>query len=364
LSRRIYLILFIISFFALLTSAVFSQVKVGTEALQMAQLSSSARSNGMGMVSVLLSDNNSFYFNPAQLGFNDNRYGSISFYPVSSEFFLNSDFRSENATINLSKLFLPGESSVNLVAGVQHNYLGSGTLVERTYGNSVDDYPIEGVLGASRIFQYKSNITKISLGMKINGDVEIGFGAALSFFEEKVIGYKVDGVIHDFGGAIKIPIIKRTNKDGNNKINNWENSLSFSASLTNIGGKVTFIDKPFNITQVAYIGSSYYITYWKDDDKLFSVLPVIEWELLLGDYDETTFKTGIELGYSDALFVRRGYVRNPNDDNFSTYGIGLSLKGIKDFLPGYNVEVQYAHTNEMQSLDHNGIDYIEIILSF
>ena len=73
------------------------------------------------MVSVLLSDNNSFYFNPAQLGFNDNRFGSITFYPVSLDFFVNGVFRSENATINLSKIILPHESNINLVAGVQRN---------------------------------------------------------------------------------------------------------------------------------------------------------------------------------------------------------------------------------------------------
>lgn len=179
--RRVIIV--IIIFFAIASSGI-AQDKVGTYN-QYYTYSAQASTNGMGEVGVSFSSDNSYYFNPANLGLLafDNKI-------ITSGYLKKTDFIF--IEMYSSHLSFPIKLSENMRLGIGYSYTKIGSDVEVTNY----EYP-EGTGEISFVGDYNHRLG-IGLGIKKKLDIALGLGCSL--IKENIFDIHNSTIAFDLGG--------------------------------------------------------------------------------------------------------------------------------------------------------------------
>ncbi len=326
---------------ALTASTAYPQAKVGTSVTGFLELSPSVRSNGMGTVGVMLTDHESAYYNPAALGFLDNKYASVSFYPRKARLveFMDSSSIEYNSTVLTARLpdrVWSNSLPVGIGIAYQHLSYVDGPYIERTY----DGIPTE------RTFFWKDYADCFSVGIGYSGVVDVGVGVTYKDLSEEVVDYKGSGDAFDFGLLFRAPLnglfLSQPHGDGYR----LRSSLLLGMSVSNYGSSFKFMGGDYVLPKTGRFGCGMELVYGSERMRWLSLLPAYEMEVLFPGDDQRTGKFGMEAGLADALFLRVGTV-NAQEGlvGFDTYGIGVSSRGIKQMLLGDRLDVPASNLN-------------------
>jgi len=380
----------IVSIFIILvfTSSIFSQISRSLSeeddvfAKEILMSSSSVRSNGMGMIGVILTDGQSFTNNPATLGFMGNEYFSSSIYLKKSRAYEYSPVRifpagsamsrldntidtpyynNVNFSINLNKFTNPKNTIINVGIGYSRNNL--------TYGNrdwllGTDDTRQNepDVLYVPGKFDDHINIYSIGMSYKTSIDLGIGISYKNTNFSLNHTKYKSD--LFDLGLLLHIPLDKLTSAINKNANNKFESKLILGMSVVNLGNDIKIDTQVLSPPKYSRFGAGLDLALVKDNYRLFSIYPAIQYDYLFYTDNSHTTRLGLEVGLVELLYLRTGrisyqnvqdfifrddgsafeYSREPlttssdDENSFTTFGFSLSTKGIKYLLLGKRLE--------------------------
>jgi hypothetical protein len=344
----------------LLISTSFSQAKVGTTGAQFLDFTTSVRSSGMGGVGVALIDRQAFAYNPASLGLSDMRFGSISL--LFPPFDLGPEGSGLNYNvINASSRILKEPEGWNLTIAAQRIYLGSGSMMERTYEQGTYE-------GTGQFFTASDHAYSLTVATAHTGKVGIGFGGTVRGIAEHFYDYSATGFAIDLGGIVSIPLVSPTHPTTRPAP---IMRLTSGVALRNFGPDMKFIEKKYPLPKNFLIGTAL-------------DLRTANWSMIASVEMETTTKLkrtdeqfGLEIGYRDATWGRIG--RTGDSDmsaRLTTFGASLSMRGIVDrvispsdqsssktgFFRRVDLIVSYASSFTVNYSGLDGDDYIQIEL--
>lgn len=358
------------SFFVMMTTLVLFSFNTlaQTTAVPFLLISSSPESNGQGTTSVSRQTDDPFVvnYNPAHLGGMQNNF-SVSFYPTKTSWLPGLGLK--DLTYN-SYVFCGGTNlkeylSVPLSIGLAYSRvdLNLGTFY-RTSSSGPD---------VISTFNAEEHNDALSIGLGLNLGVRLALGITFRNIESNLgnagtaneIGSgKASAWSRDYGFLLDIPVIELAANEATltNDIKPIFN-ISFGSALTNIGGKMTYIDKaqadplPRNIS----IGTSIEmgLKLIKIDNKIIS----FSWSRqadnvlvgrntdgssyyrgIFGDLsfskniiqgkwtDAVTISQGWQIGLGESIYIRQGSYQGGGFSNIKTDGFGISTSGLFKFI--------------------------------
>jgi hypothetical protein len=299
---------FLVSLF--LTSTILAQAKVGTTGAQFLELTPSVRSLGMGEVGAALSDHQSAYSNPATLGLSGDYTLSFSFRPLQTDLgYSGSDVNYQY--LNLSSKVATFSNGWSMHAGLLWGHLGNGSMIEWTYQEGTYE-------GTGREFTATDNTYGVTVALSKSSPLSFGFGGTVRYVEENSNDYSADGVAFDLGGVVRIPLSETVENNGNS---NPRTSLTAGASLKNWGPDLKLVDKEYPLPSAFRFGLALE-THLSD----FSFTVAVE-EKTSTKLKEGEASIGLESGLRDAIWLRIGSAGNSYQDNLTTFGASVSVRG-------------------------------------
>ena len=303
----------------LLVPTAFSQAKVGTTGGQFLQLSPSVRSNGMGTIGVVLIDNRSFCYNPATLGLVGVRHGSLSFNPLAAEFGdTDASWRSESVVAKLYHSDRGGSGPTAVAIAYDYVHLNSGPMPKRTYYRG-PNYPSGVPGGTGRTFAWRDYLHRLAIGVGWSGKVDFGVGIAAEYIRAAAHEYSANS------GAVAVGTVMSFSLTG-------EGSGVWRAPRLTVGASYShsFIEKSAPIPKTGRVGVAVEFAREREGRALWTILPALEREVLLSGRDRGTWKSGLEIEYSELISGRVGY--NMPDEaaiNHATFGFAFSTHGLR-----------------------------------
>lgn len=333
------MLLRIAAFVLVSVSLAFGQAKVGTTGIDFLAMSPSVRSNGMGEVGVALTDNESFYFNPASLGFVDDHRVSIAAYPVSTSFAVD-DLSSRSYSL-VGHLFRGNQLDENPFAfsfALQQATLSAGPFIERTY-----DYPE----GTGRTFDIKHQTRSLSVGASYLWAVQVGVGTTVRWIHESLGDFTSNGVSFDFGGMVRAPILGSVDQ----KVEPDDMHVTATAGIafSQYGPDLKLVENSVPLPHDRRFGLAVELLYQD-----FSGIASIE-DRSESILDISRIRLGFELGYHSAMWGRLGHISGEGIvEGSTTYGGSISVRGLLGLFSGQRYE------EEPQDM----FDYIDLRASF
>jgi hypothetical protein len=359
----------------LISTAANSQTTAITTAVPFLLISPSPEANGQGCTSVsrISDDPYAIYFNPAHLGLSSTQSNAMfSFYPSKTMWLpgLGLNDLTYNALVLCGGTNLEEYLSIPLSVGVAYTRvdLNLGTF-NRTSSTGPQ------IVGT---FNGEEHNDAFSLGVGLDIGVKLAMGITFRRVESN-LGNSGAGQeqgsgsasawSRDYGFIINVPIVDLTCKKSELMTGIAPIfDLSFGSALTNVGGKMTYIDKaqadplPRNIS----IGTTLEIgfKFTRTDHKLLSFTWSRQSDNLLvgrdnlgsfyregyGDVDffknlvqgkrtETIdLSQGWQIGFAEILYIRGGSFVGTGNRSFTTEGLGLRLSGIFKLLQDIEAE--------------------------
>lgn len=303
----------------LLTESVIAQAKVGTTGASFLEMSPSVRSNGMGELGVALADNESFFFNPASLGFVDDHRISLAGYPVSASFDVDElSFRSYSLMGHLLRGNYFDENPVALSFALQRISLTAEDLVEQTYQQGTFE-------GTGSMYSAKDRAYSVSVGASYLSFVQVGVGSTVRWVSEDFHDYDADGVAFDFGAMLRAPLSGTLNDVPNPE--DFQAAVTAGAALSNVGPDLTLLDKKYPLPRTRRIGLAAEMSFYE-----FSVIASAE-DQTETVVDDSRTMVGLELGYDSAVWGRIGHVGSSDYvGGYTTFGGTVSLRGLLNML--------------------------------
>ncbi|MFH2049445.1 MAG: hypothetical protein ABIJ12_08360, partial [bacterium] len=332
----------IVSIFIILlfTTPVFSQLSRNITddddifAKEILTSSASVRSNGMGMIGVILTDGQSFINNPATLGFMDNEYFSSSIYLKKSKAneyvpmraypngatVTGSDINSSTTipyyndisiSVNLNSFSRVKKSLFNFGVGYSRHSLSYGDVVWLDGSNDTQQNESE-VLTAPGNFDDHINI--YSIGMSYNTFVGIGLGINYKNTNFKLNNTKYSSDLFDLGLLLQIPLEKLTSAINKNANNRFESKLVLGMSVVNLGNDLKFDTLMLSPPKYSRFGAGLDLAFIKNNIKLASIYPALQYDYLFYADNSHITRLGFEAGILDILYMRTGRMSSSNQE--------------------------------------------------
>ncbi len=360
----------------LISTPANSQSTVITTAVPFLQISPSPEANGQGCTSVSRTSDDPFaiYFNPAHLGISSIQSNIMfSFYPSKTMWLpgLGLNDLTYNALVLSGGANLEEYLSLPLSVGIAYS------RVDLNLGSFIRTSPYgPDVIGT---FTGEEHNDAFSLGVGLDIGIKVALGISFRRTESNLGNFgagteqtsaSVSAWSRDYGLLINAPIVDLVTNEseliaGITPICD----LSFGSALTNIGDKISYVDRnqtdplPRNIS----IGTSleFGFKYTRTDHKLISFTWTRQSDNLLvgrdttgnsfyremfGDIDffknivqgkrtETIdLSQGWQVGIAEIIFIRGGSFVGTGNRSFTTEGLGLRLSGILKLLQDIKVE--------------------------
>ena len=317
----------------LVASAGFAQSKVGTVEAHFLKLSPSARSNGMGQVGVVLTGVRFSYHNPAAVGFFDDRYFAVSFYPEKADLRGDSSlrFNSFSSAVSVPVNSRAGSFPVSLGIAYQQIHLTGSAAGERTYGLVGNSAP-----GAEGVSTWKDRTDLFTVGVSSSWLVDVGLGLTFKHLSEDWNDGSTSGHAFDFGLLVRAPLAGKQPFLQESEIgSSWRWNLMSGISFSNYGPDIEIAGHEYPLPKLRRIGIGMELGHTTDSIVWLSLIPAVEWETWLAVEHTTVSKFGVEVGLAEALFLRVGTVyTSTNAPGFDTYGLGITTRGVKKMLLG------------------------------
>ncbi|HVN47243.1 MAG TPA: hypothetical protein VMU30_00330 [Bacteroidota bacterium] len=334
------------------SSTAFSQLV--TTVVPSLEISPSPEANGQGETSVsrITDDPYAVNSNPAHLGFLGSQpFLSASFYPSKTQWLPGSGnneltYNSFAATggLNCEKYF-----SIPLTIGIAYskvdlNY-GTWTMTDG-YGNSM----------SGNVEEYTN---AFSFGAGLDVGIQIALGITFRKIDSKLGPYgplnpPSDNSIwsRDYGLLINIPVIDLVDREI--KIFPVVSPLcnvSFGTALTNVGDKMTYIDKAqqSSLPRMISLGTTIDlgIKYSPTDHKLISISWTRESSSLLVGYSDTLGTTYYRGGFADIDFIKN--IIEGKQTNQTQYGVTYSATNLSQGWQLGLGEIIYVRGGSFQS---------------
>lgn len=326
--------------------------------------STQTKANGMGEVGVSFTDENNYYFNPANLGLLafDNKI-RISGYLQKADFYFNNDINDNHFSTT--------------VYTDQRISLGLAYSRVKTASKN-DDY-----LTDPYMLQLTNMFQRFTVGLGVRDEIEFALGVTLNIIEERYFETTRKDYTFDVGFRLGYRMLVIPDKR-NNHYFRFNPSIGF-ATVNNSREKVSSqYSMYYTMLQLPYLkrgGFSMAIAMGNKKRSVyhdyFSFVGAIEREWP-EDYFSDFTKYGCEVTLFEILSLRAG---QSNFNEYKEKGLSLQLEGIKKFLWAGKSEYEYrtllSRLNLMfnfsrqkyeqisyaEAISYNH-DYYEFIISF
>lgn len=304
----------------LLPVSVFSQSKVGTEIGSILGLSPSVRSQGMGGVGVILSDNQSVYHNPAVVGLIPFKLFAFTFYPTNAKLGI-LDHWSTTISTGVERLLDNGRSILRIGLAYQHQEIKSPVFKETTY-----QFPG----GTGRYFRLEDVSDRYTLALAYKSTIDVSVGATLNRLK---LGTgtgstkRIDN--YDLGILIRLPLAER-NGPAYGEWLGYSVTPTIGASWSGLGPDTTDNGDYLMIPGIRRLGFGLWLAYGDGTLDEVSLFPALQLTKVLKDERKTQVSLGAELGLLESVYLRTGLVSSGVG---GTFGITLSTGGIQKQLP-------------------------------
>ena len=325
---QISVIVFIPICLILCVGSVVAQSKVGTIRVPTIQWQNSPRSQALGGCSITLVDEQSQFYNPAAMGvfsldniiafgFNTNTEAwpkNVNMSEVLKTWGLNfrilpfiTDFQRSKTDYALSFAFGNNRVESSLRYTNYDYWEGENADPEGTFYAQDDWYTYSG----SFAFRY--------------GILTAGLGYTYKDVTENTGGVDYNGNCYDLGLIASLKIINTPRISGQPGL---AASASGAIARSNIGS-MTYGTLTYNFPEVSMYGLSGQVEYNNGRNLSLTFLPTFQYEVFDEEGHPKTKRFGLESGLNDAVFGRIGYIIDEFDnEDFLTFGFGVSLKGI------------------------------------
>lgn len=354
-----------------------AQRKVGEAGALFLLIHNSARINGMGGCAINVVDEQSPLYNPGALGlFHLNKVFSVSF-PNTTDWLPHYAIDLKVKTFAISG----GASTRLLGSGIGRHNIGIGLAYSSSrfdYGEIVQTDQYGNVIGS----QYPiDKADYYSAGVGIDYYARLGIGVTKKKIETEMFGVdqaanlvavSVDADAYDFGMILELPVadlVQQVLQADMSSSSDYQIAFtpSFAYVYSNSGDSLVFkyAQNAYPLPRMRKIGVSGYGALAYKSANIFSLRMCWErnrWEI------GTPYKIylqGGELGLMDAAFFRFGsYADIDGQVAYNTFGVGLSLHGIAEWLLLYRPEIEngilrYLATHVDFTIDYakySGID--------
>ncbi len=250
------------------TGAAFLRMTIGSRAQAMGDAYTGLARHVAGM-----------YYNPAGLGFSLTREIML----------FHAQWFEDIALENLSGIY-PVDGKLTFGAGISYLHLPEITRYE------ID--PVSGGPLKNGTFGVADFILTVGMGYKLGSN--LGLGANVKYFQEKLENVSAQGVAFDLGVLAKLPI----------------DFLSVGFAVQNLGPKLKYQAYQEELPLTYRIGMAYQLP---DYDATITIDGVktkgVDWQIL----------PGIEIGFMNSFYIRGGYQFTNREGNGMTAGFGLKL---------------------------------------
>ena len=303
-----------------------------------------AAANGMGGASVASTESGSEISNPAALSIYHLDHGFRLMAPSSTQWAPNfgPSINLKSWGVSAGRHVLGTKAKRNdiqllLALGYTHTELDLGLT---TFVNTQ-----ETIIGIAPVSE-ESDALVLSVALGLRNRVQLGVGLSVKHLNETVSDFFVEydprlskstNTAHDIGAFVYLPVINRdrTSKQGR------QGSLSLSAGfvLANLGSEVrTILDGGYYVDSLprvervggtvtgalrfsSWLDLSTKLIYERETDRIGNLLPIE--------------RRGMEIGFNNALFIRRGqFSRGFDNSDVKTWGAGFKLRGLLDWILG------------------------------
>lgn len=268
--------------------------KAGNSSAQFLKIQPSARAAGLGnAVTSLGGSIDSLFNNPAGMGFMNDPEVSFNYLKWFDE-------------MNYSSL------GAGLPAGSIGTFgLGYAGL---TYG----DIPIVSQENNGELIESGSTSANdmellLSYGKKISRDLSVGLN--MKYISQNIEEERSNGIGVDAGSMVKL----------------LNNKMGIGFAVQNIGGKMKFMEKGYNLPMNIQLGTSYKVLDIQNHSGLVAA------DISQPGDDQLKINTGIEYGFYNLIFIRSGY-HIGNELNKFNIGGGIQVP-VKNSL----VRINYAY---------------------
>jgi hypothetical protein len=311
----------------LLPSFSDAEKKIGTDSANPLNMTNSARANAMGGCVINLVDAESSFSNPAAPGlFYLKKAFAISF--PSNTNLHGYRFKTHAVGFGTSNLELGLGSNAEHKSFWCMGFSYSHTRLEAGQILRTGHYYPYGIDPGTPYFSASDRLEAITVGFGFAiRHWRAGLGHSARAIEERLEDEEANGVGHDLGVIVECDIL-----DVLGRQDSLDSSARFTYNLTpsiaivgaNMGGDMTFIEKPYPLPTHFRFGLSVNFEIKDRISTLFSAMPVVQSDRQPGAW---TSRVGLELGGFGIFCVRAGLVERTED---ASWGFGISLRGILD----------------------------------
>ncbi len=336
--------------------------------------SSSVRSNGMGMMGVMMTDEKSFYYNPASLGFMDNEYfsstiylkktrvselGPSRFYPDERNITGYPYLNDVSFSMNLKRFPLLEDSRFNIGLGyIRHSLALDGDVILDESGDTSQN-ETELITGGDN---FDDQVNIYSIGMSYKSIIDIGIGISYKNTNFKLNHSKHTSDLFDIGLLLQVPLDRLTSAIIGNTDGQFVSNLSLGISIVNMGSDLIIDDNTYASPQYSSFGVGLDMAIVRNNIKIAFIYPAVQYDFLSFKDNADITRLGLEFGIYEIVYLRTGWIssqdypyslsreawsefelpREPgdvdiSDNSYSTTGFSISSKGIKYLLFGSTI---------------------------